>query len=366
VLFWLHSRHWEDTDDAQVDGHISNISARISGHVTKVNFDDNQFVQAGAILVEIDPSDYEVAFTRAQAAYQNAQAQALAAQSGIPLVRTNAQTSIASAQADLTNAQASLVAAQQQTDAARAQLEQAQANATKANNDVKRYAQLVEKQEISQQQYDTAVAAAKAANATVAAAQANVSAAVQQVNVANGRILVARANLQNAQANPINVRVTQQRSQAQGAEAQRAQAELKQAQLNLDYTKIFAPVAGIVGHRSVEVGQNVSPGQMLMSVVPLDDLWITANFKETQLKKMRVGQPVKIHVDATDQDIDGRVDSIGAATGAVFSMLPPENATGNYVKVVQRVPVKITYSLDQDPQRRMRPGMSVEAKVDVQ
>ena|SRR5438270_4656306 len=371
IAFYIHSRHWESTDDAQVDGHIYNISARVSGHVTKVNFDDNQVVKAGDILVEIDPADYQVALAKAEADYQDSLAQAQAARSGIPIARAGAQTNIASAQADVTNAQASITAAQKQADAARAQLAQAQANAVKANNDVARYQQLIQKQEISQQQFDTVVANAKGANAAVDAAQAQVLASEQQIAVTQGRLLQSRANLSNANVGPANVTVTSQRANAAGAGAQRAQAALDQARLNLQYTKIAAPINGIVGHRSVEAGHNISAGQMLMSVVPTDEncadcLWITANFKETQLHKMRAGQSAKVHVDALDLDIQGKVDSIGAATGAVFSMLPPENATGNYVKVVQRIPVKITYAPDQDPRHLLRPGMSVEADVNVE
>lgn len=366
ILFYIHSRHWESTDDAQVDGHIYNVSTRISGHVTKVYYDDNQLVQAGATLVEIDPSDYQVALENAQANYQDLQAQAAAAQSGVPLVRSNSRTSIAGAQVDVTNAVAQVSAAKQQADAARAQLAQARANAAKANSDIQRYQQLVKKQEISQQQYDTAVAAAAGSNAGVTAAQANVSSAEQQINVANGHLQQARTSLVNARVSPANVEVTAHKASAADAAAQKAQSAVHQAQLNLDYTKLVAPISGIVGHRSVEVGQNISPGQMLMSVVPLDDLWITANFKETQLHNMHPGQRAKVHVDALGMDLEGTVDSIGAATGAVFSMLPPENATGNYVKVVQRIPVKITYKHDQDPDRRLRPGMSVEADVNVE
>jgi membrane fusion protein (multidrug efflux system) len=365
ILFWLHARAWEDTDDAQVDGHISNVSARISGHIAKIYYDDNQIVQAGAVLAEIDPSDYQVALQRAQADYKDLLAQAEAAKLGVPVQRTSATTTIASAQADVASAQATLAAAEKQADAARAQLAQAEANAVKANNDVKRYEQLVQKQEISQQQFDAAVAAAKSSNAAVTAAEATVHAADQQINVAKSRLLQSRANLQQARTQPINTQAITHRASAAGSSAQKAQADMNQAQLNLNYTKIIAPVTGIVGHRSVEVGQNVSPGQMLMSVVPLDALWVTANFKETQLHYMRPGQRVKIHVDAIDKDIEGTVDSLGAATGAVFSLLPPENATGNYVKVVQRVPVKITYKHDQDPEQRLRPGMSTEANVNV-
>lgn len=366
ILFYIHSRHWEDTDDAQVDGHIYNISARVSGHVTKVYYDDNQLVQAGAVLVEIDPSDYQIALENARANYQDLVAQAAATQSGVPLVRSSARNSIAGAEVDVTNAIAQIDSAKKQADAARAQLDQAQANAAKANSDVLRYEQLVKKQEISQQLFDTAIAAAKSANATVAAAQANVLSAEQEVNVASGRLSQARSSLANARVSPVNVRVTAQKATAADAAALRADAAVRQAQLNLDYTKLVSPVTGIVGHRSVEPGHNVSIGQMLMSVVPLDDLWITANFKETQLHHMFPGQHVKIHIDALNKDIEGTVDSLGAATGAVFSILPPENATGNYVKVVQRIPVKITYKRDQDPDQRLRPGMSVEANVNVQ
>jgi membrane fusion protein (multidrug efflux system) len=366
ILFYIHSRHWEDTDDAQVDGHIYNISPRVSGHVTKVYYDDNQLVQAGAALVEIDPSDYQIALENAKANYQDLAAQAAAAQSGVPLVRSNAQTSIAGAEVDVTNSIAQVDAAKKQADAARAQLAQAQAAAVKANSDVQRYQQLVKKQEISQQLFDTAVTTAQSANAAVVAAQANVLSADQQVNVAIGRLSQARSNLANARVSPVNVRVTAQKATAADAAAQRGAAAVRQAQLNLDYTKLVSPVTGVVGHRSVEPGHNVSIGQMLMSVVPLDDLWITANFKETQMHHMFPGQRVKIHIDALSKDIEGTVDSLGAATGAVFSLLPPENATGNYVKVVQRIPVKITYKRDQDPDQRLRPGMSVEANVNVQ
>ncbi|HEY0564663.1 MAG TPA: HlyD family secretion protein [Terriglobales bacterium] len=365
VLYWLHARQYEDTDDAQIDGHINNISARITGHVTKVNFDDNQPVKAGDVLVEIDPADYEVAVARAEADYRDQLGQAQAALSSVPIARAGSSSSIATAQADVSNANAAVLAAKRQADAARAQLEQAQANANKANADVKRYQQLVAKQEISQQQFDQAQATAQSSNAAVTAAQANIAAAEQQVNVAQGRLLQAQANLTNAKVSPANVQATSQKASAAGAAAKRTEAALNQAKLNLQYTKIISPTDGVVGHRSVEVGQNVSPGQLMMSVVPLNDLYVTANFKETQLHFMRVGQPASIHVDAIDKDIDGKVDSIGAATGAVFSMLPPENATGNYVKVVQRVPVKITFDPNQDPEHRLRPGMSVEATVKV-
>lgn len=360
-LYWWHARKWADTDDAQVAGHIANISARVSGHISKIYVDDNQFVKAGTVLAEIDPSDYQIAVERAQADLANAQAEAGAARSNLPLAQTGAQTQIASAAADVTNASASIAAAEKGAEAARAQLAQAEANAARANQDVQRYQQLVAKQEIAQQLFDTAVANAKSANAAVDAARANVAAAEQQVAVARGHQLQAEAALSNAKAQPANVRVSTQRAEAASAAVERAAAALNQAQLNLQYTKIIAPVDGTVGKRGVEVGQNVQPGQQLMAVVPTNDLWVTANFKETQLRNMKPGQYASVHVDALDRDYDCRVDSIGAATGATFSMLPPENATGNYVKVIQRIPVKIVC----DKTDGMRPGMSVEPDVKV-
>jgi|SRR5580700_3717827 membrane fusion protein (multidrug efflux system) len=354
---------YESTDDAEVDGHINSISARISGHVTKLNIVDNQYVQAGTVLVEIDPTDYQVAYERAKADFENAQATAAAAGVNVPITSVNTTSQVSSAEADVASARAGIAAAKQQFDAAKANLDQAEANNVKAQNDLVRYKQLVDKQEISEQQYDQAVAAAKADAAAVAAAHANADAAQSQVTQAQDKLLDAEANWRNAQTGPKQLEVTRSRAASALADAKQKKAALDQAELNLQYTKVIAPVDGEVSNRTVEVGQNVSPGQEMMKVIPLNDIWITANYKETQLRDMKVGQPVTIEVDANGRSYKGKVDSIAGATGALFSLLPPENATGNYVKVVQRVPVKIVLNPGENQDRSLRPGMSVEPKV---
>ncbi|HKS96267.1 MAG TPA: HlyD family secretion protein, partial [Terriglobia bacterium] len=317
------------------------------------------------VLVELDPRDYQVALDRARAEYASAVASAEAAHAGVPIASVSTTSQVSSTQAAVENARAALSAAQKQAQAAEAEVGAAQARSAKAQADLNRYRQLVGKQEISEQQYDEAVAAAKASEATVAAAQAQAQAATQQVSEARGREAQAEAELRSARTAPQQVSMTRSRAAAADAAVQMAKAALEQAELNLGYTTIVAPVAGLVGKKSVEVGQNVMPGQALMALVPLDDIWVTANFKETQLKNMRPGQRVKIRVDAYGRDYDGYVESLSGATGADFSLLPPENATGNYVKVVQRVPVRIRFDKGQDPQHLLRLGMSVEPKVRV-
>jgi membrane fusion protein, multidrug efflux system len=341
---WHYYGARESTDDAQVDAHIAPVSARVSGTVNKVLVDNNTFVKAGTVLVELDPKDYQVAVDKARADLADAQAAARAARTSVPITTTSTHSGV-----DI--AHAAVAASQKQVAAAKARLAEAQANHTRAAQDLKRMSELVAKQEVSRQEYDTAVAAEKAAAATVEAAAAGVSSAESQVTQ-------TEAQLQQAQTAPQQVAVTEARAGAAEASVGRAQANLDQAELNLQYTTIRAPVDGIVSKRNVEPGQVVQPGQPLMSIVDLDNVWVTANFKETQLKDMRAGQKAAIHVDAYDHDLNGFVESIGGGTGAVFSLLPPENATGNYVKVVQRVPVRIFFDKGQDTSK-LRPGMSV-------
>src|SRR5215472_5238146 len=373
VWYWLDSRRWESTDDAQIDGHIYPISARINGQVIKVNFDDGEFVHKGDVLVQIDPRDYEVAVARAQADLQDATANTHAADANVPIASVGSSSQINSTSADVAGAQAGVFAAQKQMDAAQAQIVEAEANAKKLNDDVERYRLLLGKKEIAQQQFDQAVAAATAANATVAARQAALLAAQQQVRIEESRVLQAKANWHNAQITPKQVEAIRARAASALAQQQRSKAALDQAQLNLSYTTIVAPVDGIVGKRSVQVGQNVAPGQDLMAVVPLREIWVTANFKETQLAKMQPGQPATVEVDTYGgRKWHGYVTSIGGATGAKYSLLPPENATGNYVKVVQRIPVRIDFDNADKPEFNkdglLRPGMSVvpDVKVSVQ
>lgn len=362
-LVYRYLSSYESTDDAQVDGHINSISARISGHIIKLNIRDNQYVQAGTVLVEIDPHDYQVAYERAKADFESAQAAATAAGVAVPITSVSTTTTVSSTEADVNNGRAGVATAKQQFAAAKAQVAQAEANNVKAQADLERYKQLVVKHEISEQQYDDAVAAAKANAATVQAARASADAAQAQVASAQARLAQAEANYRNAQTAPKQMQVIRSRAEQAEAAALQKKADLDQATLNLEYTKVIAPVTGEVSNRTVEVGQNVSPGQELMKVIPLTDLWITANFKETQLKSMKPGQPVTIDVDANGRSYKGKVDSIAGATGALFSLLPPENATGNYVKVVQRVPVKIVLDPGENKDLWLRPGMSVEPKV---
>jgi len=354
---------YESTDDAQVDGHINSVSARVSGHVIKLSVQDNQYVQAGTVLVEIDPADYLVALDRAKADFADAQAAARAAGVTVPLTSVNTSSQVSASAADVASAQAGIQAAQQQFQAAKAQLQQAEANDVKAQNDLGRYKQLVEKQEISHQQFDQATAAARASAAGVEAARATADAAEQQVTQAKGRLAQAEANWRYANTAPKQMQISKAKAESALAAAQRMKANLDQAELNLQYTKVIAPVNGIVSNRTVEVGQNVAPGQELMKVINLDDIWITANFKETQLREMKAGQRVTLEFDANGRKYNGKVDSIAGASGARFSLLPPENATGNYVKVVQRVPVKIILDPGSNNDHQLRPGLSVTPKV---
>jgi membrane fusion protein (multidrug efflux system) len=362
-FLWRYFDSYEDTDDAQIDGHLNSISARVSGHVLKLLVEDNQYVPMGTPLIEIDPKDYQVAVDRAKADYADAVATAEAARVNVPITSVNTTSQTSSAQADVENANAGVAAARQQFSAAKAQLAEAEANNVKAQNDLVRYKQLVDKQEISEQQYDQAVAAATAGTASVEAARASASAAENQVRQAQSKLLEAQANLRAAGTGPQQVETYRSRAQSAQAQADLKKAALEQAELNLQYTIIVAPVNGAVTNRTVEVGQNVSIGQELMKVINLDDIWVTANFKETQLKRMQVDQRATIHVDTNGKDYKAHVQSIAGASGAITSLLPPENATGNYVKVVQRIPVKITFDPGETREHVLRPGMSVEPKV---
>jgi membrane fusion protein, multidrug efflux system len=355
----------ESTDDAQIDGYVNPISSRISGYITNVYVDDNQYVKAGTLLAQIDPTDYEVALGSAQATLANDRATADASQVNIPITSVNTTSTIASAEADVDNSRAGISAAEKAFAGARAALVQAQANNAKAQDDVKRYKPLVDKQEIPEQLYTQAVETANATAAYVDVAAANVQADQDAVTQAQGKFNQAIAALESARTGPQQVRIQQSRAVAATALADKSKRGVEQAQLNLNYTRIVAPVDGLVAKRSVQVGQYVVPGQQLLAVIPLDDIWVTANFKETQLKNVRPGERVQIFVDAYDRDYSGHVESIAGGTGAIFSLLPPENATGNYVKVVQRVPVRLRFDPGQDPQHLLRPGLSVVPKVNV-
>jgi membrane fusion protein, multidrug efflux system len=364
-FLWRYFNSYESTDDAQADVHLYPVSARISGYVVRVNVEDNQWVEKGTVLVEIDPKDYEVAVAQAQANLSNAEATAQSLNVTVPITTVNTTSQLKFTASDIENAQAGIIAAQRQLTAAHAQLEEAQANDVRAQDDLHRYKLLVDKREVAAQIYDQALASAKSSTAAVAAASANESAAEQFVQQAQSKLAQAYANHQSAETGPQQISSTKSRVRAAIADVEQKRALLEQAQLNLQYTKILAPVSGEV-NKTVVVGLNIQPGQQLLTVVPLNEVWVTANFKETQLRRMRVGQRADIHIDSSGKTLKGHVDSIAGATGPLFSLLPPENATGNYVKIVQRIPVKIVLDQGENKDHQLRPGMNVVPDVYLQ
>ena len=364
---WLESRGFETTDDAQVDGHFNSLSSRISGTVIYVNpkAENNQFVEAGTLLVELDPRDYEVDLDHAKANLDTRKAEALSAQVTVPIVDASAFNRVRASEAAAQEAFATVNEAEANLAVAQHRLQQDQATSERAERDRVRYQALVEKHEISRSEYDArqteAISAAQAVEADLAAIQSS------QHKIAQAKSLVAQreAEVEAARTAPQQLADAKAKTQTANGHLEQAAADVHSARLNLSYTKIYAPVSGIVGRKTVEVGHRVQPGQALMILVPLDDIWITANFKETQLKGMKAGEPVRLHVDTLDRDFNGYVENMPGAAGPLFSLFPPENATGNYVKVVQRFPVRIRLSANEDPQHLLRPGMSVEPSVKV-
>jgi membrane fusion protein (multidrug efflux system) len=366
IVYW-RSTLTEDTDDAQINGHLIQISSRIAGTVAKVNVDENQFVAKGTVIAELDPRDYQVARDNAAAALANAKAGLEAAQVNVPITAASTGSTLRSAEADVSGSQAGIVQAQRQLEASHARVAEARANNTKAQADLERYRPLVAKDVISKQQFDAATAAADAAKAGLADALASEQASEQSVKVASDRETQAQAGVKSAQTAPQQVAAQNARAQQAAAVVAAAEAQLEQADLNLSYTKIVAPSDGIITRKSLELNQNISTGQNLLTLVSLENLWVTANFKETQLKKIHSGQAVEIAVDATGHKYRGKVTEVGGATGSVLSLFPPDNATGNYVKVVQRVPVRIDFTdlANEDKEHQLRPGLSVEPVVDI-
>jgi membrane fusion protein (multidrug efflux system) len=365
AVYWFRYRPWMSTDDAQVDGHISTVSARVGGYVTRVNVENNRRVDAGTVLAVIDPSDYRIALEKAQADYADSLAAAEAARAGVPITSVSTVSQLETAQAALDNARAGVVAAEKRLEAAQAAVREAEANDARAQKDLERYKLLISKDVIAHQAYDQAVATAKASSATLEAARASAHAAGEQVVQARGLLAQTQAEVRTARTGPRQIAIVRARADSAEAATQKSRTALEQARLNLKYTDVVAPVSGIVGNRTVEVGQNVSAGQTLLSIVQVDDLWVTANFKETEIRDMKPGQPARIYVDANGRTYKGHVDSIGGASGARFSLFPPENATGNYVKVVQRIPVRLVFDRGQGVRRALRPGMSVVPEVKV-
>jgi membrane fusion protein, multidrug efflux system len=378
VGLFLYYRNRESTDDAQVDGHITQISSKVYGRVAEVLVDDNQQVKAGQILVKLDPRDYQAALDQAKAQLALAESDARSAGIDVPRTQLSTQSGTSSADAQLAASQADRVRAETSFDQAKtadlawaqANVEKSKANAALAEADLGRYTPLLAKGEISKQQFDAAKANAdatasslKADQEKLAQAQRSIEIAKAQLDAAKARVLQAQAGIVAAKADTKQVLIRQADAQGKIAKVEQARAAVEAAELNLEYATVVAPVDGVATHKQVEVGQIVQQGQGLMVVVPLHNVWVTANFKETQLRDMKPGQKAEVKVDTYGKTFSGHVDSIAGATGAVLSLLPPENATGNYVKVVQRVPVKIV--LDPIPQEKaiLRPGMNVVATV---
>jgi membrane fusion protein (multidrug efflux system) len=376
LFVYYHNR--ESTDDAQVDGHITPVASKIYGRVAQVLVDDNQAVKAGQVLVKIDARDYQASLDQAKAALALAESDAQSAGVDVPRTRENVASGTSSADAQLAGAQAAVQSAQatyeqaQTSDLAwaRANIEKSLANAELGQADLARYKPLLDKGEISKQQYDAAKANADATASSLKADQEKLAQAERSVEITKAQLLAAQARVDQARAGVSSAhadvkQISMRASDAQGkvAKVESARAALVAAELNVSYTDIVAPVDGVATHKQVETGQIVQQGQGLLVVVPLKDVWVTANFKETQLRKMKAGQKAEVHVDTYGKTFSGHLDSIAGATGAVLSLLPPENATGNYVKVVQRIPVKIV--LDPIPAEKaiLRPGMNVDATV---
>jgi membrane fusion protein (multidrug efflux system) len=364
ALWWIHSRTYEDTDDAQVNTHINAISSRVAGTVTAVYVEENQFVKAGQLIVELDPRDYQNALDQAKSQQLQSEAQVRAINPNVPITETSNRATVSSSEADLANSAAGVSAAERDYEAAEADLRQAEATAAKAEADVARYQPLVAKDEVPREQYDQVVAAAKAQAALVDSRRALVGAARKTVDQRNAILAQTRVRLREAQENaPRQVAIRQADIVTRQAAVKTSETQVARAQLDLSYTKIYAPVSGLISRRTVEIGQHVNSGQQMVQIAQIGNLWVTANFKETQLRRMHPGQRVTIHVDAFKQDLNGYVESLPAATGAIASLLPPENATGNYVKVIQRLPVRIRFDPNQSGLDRLRPGMSVDPRV---
>ena len=377
IWFWATAGR-ESTDDAQIDARVTQIASRLAGTVAKVAIADNQLVEEGTVLIQLDPRDYQVAVDKARAELADAEATALAAQSAVPITSTTAASNVTTARGGIAQAQSGVTAADKEVEAARARLvtaqarlREAEANAARAARDVERFRGLLAKDEISQQQFDTTAAGAEALKAGVDSARSQIAEAEAGIRVAESKLAQSRAGeqqaqaeLQTAQTGPSQIAATRARASSAEARVMQARANLAQAELNLQYTTVKAPARGIVSKKGANTGQVIQAGQPLLALVQIDDVWVTANFKETQLKDMRPGQRATIDVDAFGgREFNGKVDSVAGATGAKFSLLPPENATGNFVKVVQRVPVKIVLEPGQDPEHRLRPGMSVTPTV---
>jgi membrane fusion protein (multidrug efflux system) len=365
--WWIYAQQFEATDDAQIDGHLDAISARISGTVIYINpkVENNQSVEAGTLLLELDPNDYQAELDHAKGELATREGEAHSAGVNVPITQTSAFSHLRVAEAARDEAIAALDAELANLNAAKHKVQEDEAISARAERDRVRYVALVEKHEISRSEYDARETDATASAQALETDRAAVIAAEKKIAAAQNLVVQREAQVRDAQTAPQQVIDSQAKSQSKNGEVELASADVRTAELNLAYTKIYAPVSGVIGRKTVELGHRIQPGQMLLAIVPVDDIWVTANFKETQLNHMRPGERVTIHVDTFDRDYEGTVENLPGAAGPVFSLFPPENATGNYVKVVQRFPVRIRFNKDQDPEHLLRPGMSVEPKVKV-
>ncbi len=367
ISWWLHARHFETTDDAQIDGHINAVSSRISGTVRYLNpqVENNQYVQSGTLLVELDPNDYQAALEHAKSDLTTKEGEARSAGVNVPITNATAFSQLRLAEAARDEAIAAVDSEEANLAAAQHRVKQDEAVSARAERDRIRYKGLVEGGVVSQLEYDAHEAEALADAQALEADRAIVTSEQHKIGQLRSLIAQREAQVQAARTAPQQVSDAQARSESSTGQVSQAKADVRTAELNLGYTKIYAPVSGVIGRKTVELGQRIQPGQSLLAIVPLDDIWVTADFKETQLKYMRPGEPVSIHVDTFGRDYKGTVENLPGAAGTLFSLLPPENASGNFVKVVQRLPVRIRFNPDQDPQHLLRPGMSVEPEVKV-
>jgi membrane fusion protein (multidrug efflux system) len=367
MRWWIVSQGYESTDDAQIEGHLDSVSPRISGTVTYINpkVENNQFVEAGTLMVELDPRDYEAELEHAKANLDTRNAEVHAAQVTVPIIDASAFSQLRGAEAAKGQALAAVDTAQANLVAGQHKLQQDEALQARAERDRVRYQALVEKHEISRSEYDARETDSTAAAQAVEQDRANVAALEQRIAEARSLVTERDAQIEAARTAPQQVNQAKSNVQTASGHIEQARADIHTAELNLSYTKIYAPVSGVIGRKTVELGHRVQPGQSLLVIVPLDDIWVTANFKETQMKRMRPGQPATIHVDSLGRDYRGKVESMPGAAGPLFSLFPPENSSGNYVKVVQRFPVRLRFDAGQDPEHLLRPGMSVEPDVTV-
>ena len=364
VAWWIHSSTYETTDDAQVDAHLNPVAARVQGTVSAVYVEDNQTVQAGQPLVDLDTRDVEVSLAQAQANYDQAVAQLRAENPNTPITQTTNASDISSQRAEVMNAEAALSAAQSDYETAIAKVRQAEANNEKSKNDLVRYQQLLDKREIAQSDYDQYLANARSQQANVNAAVASANSSARTIDQRKAQLDQQQTKLKQTASNaPRQLEIKKADLATREASVESSKAQLEQAKLNVAYCHVISPVSGIVMQRSAELGQRIAAGAQLLIVAQVDAPWITANFKETQLRKMHVGQRVTVKIDALNRSFTGDVESLSAATGDRASVLPAENATGNYVKVIQRLPIRIRLDPHQDGIEKVRPGMSVEPTV---